>query len=87
MFTSTTEPQKANIGTHSTSRHPQHQQAPTAPAGTHSTSRHPQHQQAHSKRPECAYWWECSENIVSSGTVNTFKNRLDKCWESNTPVL
>ncbi|KAF2353133.1 Reverse transcriptase domain [Trinorchestia longiramus] len=27
------------------------------------------------------------ENIVSAGTVNTFKNRLDKFWITNPPVL
>ncbi|KAF2347865.1 hypothetical protein FHG87_021380 [Trinorchestia longiramus] len=28
---------------------------------------------------------ELPENIVSAGTVNTFKNRLDKFWITNPP--
>ncbi|KAF2348769.1 hypothetical protein FHG87_020474 [Trinorchestia longiramus] len=27
------------------------------------------------------------EHMVSAGTVNAFKNRLDKCWITNPPVL
>ncbi|KAF2344262.1 hypothetical protein FHG87_024982 [Trinorchestia longiramus] len=32
-------------------------------------------------------WSQLSENTVSAGTVNTFKNRLDKFWITNPPVL
>ncbi|KAF2363757.1 hypothetical protein FHG87_005477 [Trinorchestia longiramus] len=32
-------------------------------------------------------WNQLPENIVSAGTVNTFKNRLDKFWTTNNPVL
>ncbi|KAF2350097.1 hypothetical protein FHG87_019145 [Trinorchestia longiramus] len=32
-------------------------------------------------------WNQLPENIVSAGTVNTFKNRLDKFWITNPPVL
>ncbi|KAF2358172.1 hypothetical protein FHG87_011066, partial [Trinorchestia longiramus] len=34
-----------------------------------------------------ATWNQLPENIVSAGTVNTFKNRLDKFWTTNPPVL
>ncbi|KAF2347979.1 hypothetical protein FHG87_021265 [Trinorchestia longiramus] len=34
-----------------------------------------------------ATWNQLPENIVSAGTVNTFKNRLDKYWIKNPPVL
>ncbi|KAF2343559.1 hypothetical protein FHG87_025685 [Trinorchestia longiramus] len=34
-----------------------------------------------------ATWNQLPENIVSAGTVNTFKNRLDKFWITNPPVL
>ncbi|KAF2359948.1 hypothetical protein FHG87_009298 [Trinorchestia longiramus] len=30
-------------------------------------------------------WNKLPENIVSAGTVNTFKNRLDKFWTTNPP--
>ncbi|KAF2346532.1 hypothetical protein FHG87_022711 [Trinorchestia longiramus] len=30
-----------------------------------------------------AAWNQLPENIVSAGTVNTFKNRLDKFWITN----
>ncbi|KAF2345656.1 hypothetical protein FHG87_023588 [Trinorchestia longiramus] len=33
-----------------------------------------------------ATWNQLPENIVSAGTVNTFKNRLDKYWITNPPV-
>ncbi|KAF2347641.1 hypothetical protein FHG87_021602 [Trinorchestia longiramus] len=32
-----------------------------------------------------ATWNQLPENIVSAGTVNTFKNRLDKFWITNPP--
>ncbi|KAF2365282.1 hypothetical protein FHG87_003958 [Trinorchestia longiramus] len=32
-----------------------------------------------------ATWNHLPENIVSAGTVNTFKNRLDKFWITNPP--
>ncbi|KAF2343527.1 hypothetical protein FHG87_025717, partial [Trinorchestia longiramus] len=32
-----------------------------------------------------APWNQLPENIVSAGTVNTFKNRLDKFWITNPP--
>ncbi|KAF2344593.1 hypothetical protein FHG87_024652 [Trinorchestia longiramus] len=34
-----------------------------------------------------ATWNQLPENIVSASTVNTFKNRLDKYWLTNPPVL
>ncbi|KAF2345775.1 hypothetical protein FHG87_023469 [Trinorchestia longiramus] len=34
-----------------------------------------------------ATWNQLPENIVSAGTMNTFKNRLDKFWITNPPVL
>ncbi|KAF2344046.1 hypothetical protein FHG87_025198, partial [Trinorchestia longiramus] len=34
-----------------------------------------------------ATWNQLLENIVSAGIVNTFKNRLDKYWIMNPPVL
>ncbi|KAF2347558.1 hypothetical protein FHG87_021687 [Trinorchestia longiramus] len=34
-----------------------------------------------------ATWKQLPENIVSAGPVNTFKNRLDKYWVTNPPVL
>ncbi|KAF2346802.1 Reverse transcriptase domain [Trinorchestia longiramus] len=34
-----------------------------------------------------ATWNQLPENMVSAGTVNTFKNRLDKYWIRNPPVL
>ncbi|KAF2354697.1 hypothetical protein FHG87_014543 [Trinorchestia longiramus] len=33
-----------------------------------------------------ATWNQLPENIVSAGTVNTFKNRLDKFWITKPPV-
>ncbi|KAF2344804.1 hypothetical protein FHG87_024442 [Trinorchestia longiramus] len=32
-------------------------------------------------------WNQLTENIVSAGSVNTFKNRLDKFWITNPPLL
>ncbi|KAF2343291.1 hypothetical protein FHG87_025953, partial [Trinorchestia longiramus] len=32
-------------------------------------------------------WNQLPENIVSAGNVNTLKNRLDKYWITNPPVL
>ncbi|KAF2363399.1 hypothetical protein FHG87_005847 [Trinorchestia longiramus] len=32
-------------------------------------------------------WNQLPENIVSAGTVSTFKNHLDKFWITNPPVL
>ncbi|KAF2355936.1 hypothetical protein FHG87_013308 [Trinorchestia longiramus] len=32
-------------------------------------------------------WNRLPENIVSAGTENAFKNRLDKFWITNPPVL
>ncbi|KAF2352892.1 hypothetical protein FHG87_016351 [Trinorchestia longiramus] len=32
-----------------------------------------------------ATWNPLPENIVSAGTVSTFKNRLDKFWITNPP--
>ncbi|KAF2364864.1 Reverse transcriptase domain [Trinorchestia longiramus] len=32
-------------------------------------------------------WNQLPENIVSDGTVNTFKNRLDKFWITNPPSI
>ncbi|KAF2343583.1 hypothetical protein FHG87_025661 [Trinorchestia longiramus] len=32
-----------------------------------------------------ATWNQLPENMVSAGTVNTFKNRLDKFWITNSP--
>ncbi|KAF2351979.1 hypothetical protein FHG87_017261 [Trinorchestia longiramus] len=34
-----------------------------------------------------ATWSQLSENTVSAGTVNTFKNRLDTFWITHPPVL
>ncbi|KAF2345575.1 Chromo domain [Trinorchestia longiramus] len=34
-----------------------------------------------------ATWNQLPENVVSAGTVNTFKNSLDKYWITNPPVL
>ncbi|KAF2349999.1 hypothetical protein FHG87_019244 [Trinorchestia longiramus] len=34
-----------------------------------------------------ATWNQLPENIVSAGTVNTFKNRLDKFWITNPPSI
>ncbi|KAF2346148.1 hypothetical protein FHG87_023096 [Trinorchestia longiramus] len=34
-----------------------------------------------------ATWNQLPENMVSAGTVNTFKNRLDEFWITNPPVL
>ncbi|KAF2344963.1 hypothetical protein FHG87_024281 [Trinorchestia longiramus] len=34
-----------------------------------------------------ATWNQLPENMVSAGTVNTFKNRLDVYWIRNPPVL
>ena len=31
-------------------------------------------------------WNSLPENVVSASTVNTFKNRLDKCWSDQESV-
>ncbi|KAF2348597.1 hypothetical protein FHG87_020647 [Trinorchestia longiramus] len=34
-----------------------------------------------------ATWNQLPENIVSAGTVNTFKNRFGKYWNMNPPCI